>query len=67
MYIYSCSFGHDRVHEDSWKLLGGLKENVKQGNHPTRYQIGVSADMITSKETGILGPLRPVWNTKKQE
>jgi hypothetical protein len=27
----------------------------------------VSADMITSKETGILGPLRPVWNTKKQE
>jgi hypothetical protein len=46
MYIYSCSFGHDRVHEDSWKLLGGLKENVKQGNHPTRYQIGVSAAII---------------------
>jgi hypothetical protein len=56
-----------RVHGDSTNLLGGLKENVKHGNHPRRYQVGVSVAMTTSKNAGILAPLTPVWNRKKQE
>jgi hypothetical protein len=55
------------VHGNSPNLLGGLKENVKQGNHPRRYQVGMSVAMITSKNAGILAPLRPVWNRRKQE